>query len=129
MVDIWKYRPVDGFKKVTTGRGITYYEQAIALSKDMEFFSVTFTCRLDGHDYIITNVLNDAVDLICDSQKYAKAHEFLEIERGVWVCRKPINDFTEFVMIKRSSRGSEQYRLSADELKAMWDKYVTEVSI
>lgn len=75
-VNIWKYVPVEDFKKVTIRLGRTYYEKIVDMSEVGSFYSVRFLAYKDNRRFLIKSYTNDDLVIICDDQEYAKANGY-----------------------------------------------------
>jgi hypothetical protein len=129
--DIWKYIPVDGFKKVTIPGGVTYYEKTVRIKDIGELFSVSFVAFVDGRRFIIDSVNNNNVNVLCDDREYAEKHNYSEIEHGVWISAKPMDMFDKFQMEKLFEDSTEMVVLTMNKNQMVdaWNKYVREVEI
>ena len=59
-VNIWKYVPVDWFKKAQTRKGIVYYENYVSTSETSKPFSVSFFAEKNEKKYIIHSIITMA---------------------------------------------------------------------
>ena len=131
LVNIWKYVPVHEFEKKRTRRGVTYYEKNVKTDEVSPFFSVLFKVYHDGKTFVINSLEKDYLDLLCDDEIYAKSHGFVEIERGVWETRLPIEMFSEIIMLKKfeGSNENEIKNIPAVDFEKTWNRYVKDVNI
>ena len=131
LVTIWKYVFVEGFKRVQTRRGITYYEKIVPKNEVGEFFSVTFFACIMNRRFIVNSLESDKLDVICDDQEYAETHDFSELEHGVWIKKMTLEEFDTFKMIKSIENSDEtlEMNLNSEQLKNMWNIYIKEVDI
>ena len=130
-LNIWKYVAVEGFERKVTNSGQVYYESIIERSAVESCFSVKFLAEMDKRIFGISDINKDLIDIICDDYEYAMENGFVELERGVWINRKPLYSFSNFQMVKSIQDSSEKIieNISMEELTGMWNKYVSEVSI
>ena len=129
-VNIWKCVPVTGFQKVTTSRGITYYEKNVPAEDVKLFFSVTFLALIKGKRFVITSLDKNSLNVLCDDREYAETHGFTEMEHGVWISKKALQDFDDFELIKSIENSNEKIvmKIEPDQITELWLKYVKEVS-
>lgn len=128
-VSLWKYVPVKGFQKVTTERGITYYEKTIAIEEINNFFSISFLACLKDRKFVITSFDGNNLNVLCDDREYAETHGFSEVEHGVWVSRQSIEKFDRFQLIKSvNSNDKTVLSISKEQITDLWQKYVKEVN-
>lgn len=129
-VNLWKYVPVDGFQKVTTEYGITYYEKTITIEEINGFFNVSFLAFLKDRKFIITSLDGNNLNVLCDDREYAETHGFSEIEHGVWVSRQSIENFDRFQLIKSFENSNNQtvLNINKEQIADLWQKYVKEVN-
>ncbi len=130
-VSLWKYVPVNGFQKVTTGRGITYYEKTIAIEEIKEFFSVSFLAFFKNRRFVITSLNGNNLNVLCDDREYAEAHGFTEMEQGVWASRWSIGKFDSFQLIKSIENRNDRtvLNISKEQITDLWQRYVKEVNV
>lgn len=128
-VNLWKYIPVNGFQKVTTSRGITYYEKAVAIEEINDLFTVSFLAFLKDRKFVITSLDGNNLNVLCDDREYAEAHGFTEMEHGVWVSKQTIEKFDRFQLVKSIENCSNKtvLNISKEQVKDLWQKYVKEV--
>lgn len=130
-ISIWKYIPVEGFNKVTTRRGITYYEKVVDVNDVNSFFSVSFIAVKNNMQFTVKSFVNGKIEVICDDCEYAKTHNFTEIEHGVWCSRNTVDDYEKFQLIKSIQNSNERVvkDISQKDFSEAWKKYVKEVGI
>lgn len=130
-ISIWKYIPVEGFNKVTTRRGITYYEKIVDVNEVSSFFSVSFIAVKNNMRFTVKSFINEKIEVLCDDCEYAKAHDFTEIEHGVWCSRNTVDYYEKFQLIKSIQDSNERNvkDLSQKDFEDAWKQYVKEVGI
>lgn len=130
-VCLWKYSYVSGFEEKKTRRGTRYFEKRVSKELISPLFSVVFYGVTAKRKYVIQSVSDNMVDFICDDVEYAKANGFFEVERGICLGRKSINEFDEFFMLKKEEDSGKKQTIlmDASEVVNAWNKYVTEVTI
>lgn len=128
-VNIWKYVPVDGFKKAQTHRGTVYYENYVPKSEVGELFSVAFYTMKDEKKYIIKSLCGEKMTIICDDMEFANSNGFKEFEHGVWEKTVEKSFSNSFLMVKyiQNSEKAEEIAVSETELPIFWTKYVQEL--
>ena len=130
-VYLWKYSYTAGFDEKQTRRGTRYYEKKLNISEISSMFSVNFFGMIANRKYTVNRFENNLADIICDDAEYAKEQNYYEIERGVWIGRKSINDFDSFLMVKKDeiSGSKENIEIEKCNFESTWKKYVTEVNV
>lgn len=121
-VNIWKYVPVAGFQRMITNRERIYYEKIVPLEDVKEFFNVTFLAFADERRFVITSLNGDNLNVLCDDREYAEAHGFTEIERGVWISKRTLDEFEKFQLVKSVENCNEKtvLNISKERLAELW---------
>lgn len=130
-VRLWKYYPAVGFDEKETYRGIKYYEKTISRSHVSPFFSIMFYGVIEERRYVVSNLNGNQVDVFCDDAIYAREHGFVELDRGVWLGRKPLDSFSGFVMVRQEEDTCERTikYISCENFAIAWKNYVSEVKL
>lgn len=128
-VNIWKYVPIDGFNKVKTKRGITFYEKTVDKNDVSTFFSVIFFVFNDNKRFVIKSAIDTKIEVMCDDEEYAETHGFSEVEHGVWCMRSTLDNYDRIQMVKckENSDNKEFIELDKGEFVNAWRTYVKEV--
>lgn len=130
-VSIWKYVPVDDFSKVTTSRGLTFYEKVVDKNDVGVFFSVIFIAIRDNKKFTVKSFVDGRIEVICDDQEYAEMHGFFEVEHGVWCMRSTMDCYEKYQLIKCVENSDEKVikELDSKAFIEAWNIYVKEVGI
>lgn len=129
-IEIWTYRPVEGFEKGITRRGTIFYEKKVSQKEIDRIFEVGFSVNWDGQwcgsSY---NPVNNLLALGTNDRTFALAHNMEEDERGVYYCVLPLETFSEFRVKERDYITKEvSYRMvSPDEFKRLWKLFRTDL--
>ena len=107
---------------------ITCYEKTIDINEINNFFEVKFIAEINNKQFIIISIKDDIIEVVCDDYKYAKEHDFKEIEHGVWIKNVSCSSFDKFLLIKiiqdKFGNITEEIKeLDKDKLIKNWNFY------
>ena len=124
--DIWRYTPVDGFRKTDIGRGgIICYEKTVNLKDTNGCFTVAFRAFSNGLDFFVSDVRGNDVVVLTGNATYAKEHGFHEVDRPLWIAQITNESFDEFEMIMHNVENGEDTVTKMDwtQMKIAWSRY------
>jgi hypothetical protein len=126
---LWRYTPVDGFKKKINSKGVPYYETNVGMGDVWDFFTVQFYVEDEDERLLINGLHIFLLDLISTDGSYAEAHGFVPCkeQEGTFTGRRRVTEFKRFIMVKTTDKGDIQTELSLTEFFEKWRIYKTEV--
>lgn len=130
-INIWAYRPLNGFEKGITRKGNVYYEKNVDISEVDEIFEPGFSVKWHGQWCGIASysIENDIVAIMSGDKEFANNYGMKQLERGVYTKGISITECCEIRFRKLDYFTHEKvFRIiSEDELKTLWTKMIAEL--
>lgn len=127
-VKLWKYTSVENFDKRQDGN-IVYYEKDIPRNEIKMLFSINFYTFIGDKNFVIDDIKDNELKVICNDGEYALSHSFKEFEHGLWSADIPAEKFDKLLMIKCDEYSDRKIvsELNFEQLKKSWQKYVVDM--